>query len=53
MVNEKGYERETNCSGIVRTSSRLLRGQRMHRTGRICIHANELAAAWPDPPTLI
>ena len=35
------------------TSSRLLRAQREQRACCICVHANELAAAWPDPPTLI
>ena len=52
MLNERGYERETNCSGMLRTFSRLLRAQRVHRTYRICVHANELAAAWPDLATL-
>ena len=51
MVNETVYERQTNCSEIVMTSSSLLRAQRVHRTGRICVHANEYASAWPDPPT--
>ena len=53
MLNEREYERETNCSGILRASSSLLRAQRVHRESFICVHANELAAAWPDPPTLI
>ena len=53
MLNEKGYEQETNCSEMLKTSSRLLRAQRVHRACRICVHADELAAAWPDPPTLI
>ena len=53
MLNERGYERETNCSGMLRTSSKLLRAKRVHRACRICIHANEFAAAWPDQPTLI
>ena len=53
MLNERGYERETNCSGMFRTSSMLLRAQRVHRACRICVHANELTAAWPDSPTLI
>ena len=44
-VNERGYERETNCSGMLRTPSRLLRAQRVHRACRIFVHANELAAA--------
>ena len=30
MLNERGYERDTNCSEMLRTSSRLLRSQRMH-----------------------
>ena len=53
MLKKMGYERETNSSGMLRTSSRLLRAQRVHRACRICVHANELAVAWPDPPTLI
>ena len=53
MLIERGYERETNCSEMLRTSSRLLRAQRVHRACCICVHANELAAAWPNPPTLI
>ena len=53
MLNERGYERETNCSVMLKTSSRLLRAQRVHRASRKCVHANELAAAWPDPLTLI
>ena len=53
ILNERGYERETNCSGMLRTSSSLLRAQRLHRAYCICVHANELAAVWPDPPTLI
>ena len=53
MLNEKGYERETNCSEMLSTSSRLLRAQRVHRACCICVRANDLAAAWPDPPTLI
>ena len=53
MINEMGYERETNWSGMLKTSSRLLRAQRMHRACYICVHANELAAAWPESPTLI
>ena len=51
MLNERGYERETNRSGMRRTSSRLLRAQRVQRACRTCVHANELTAAWPDPPT--
>ena len=38
---------------MLMTSSGLLRAQRVHRACRICVHANELAAAWPDQPTLI
>ena len=53
MLNERGYERETNYSGMLKTSSRLLRAQRVHRVCRICVHADEIAAAWPHPPTLI
>ena len=53
MLNERRYERETNCSGMLRTSSRLLRAQRVLRACRICHHAHELAAAWPDLPTLM
>ena len=53
MLNERGYERETNCSGMLRTSSKLQRAQRVHRTYRTRIHANEPATAWADPPRLI
>ena len=53
MINERGYERETNISGMLRISSRLLRAQRVHRAYSICVHTNDLAAAWPDQPTLI
>ena len=53
MLNERGYERETNCSGMLRTSSKLQRAQRVHRVCRIRIHANEPATAWADPPKLI
>ena len=42
MLNERGYERETNCSGMLRTSSKLLRAKRVHHACRICIHTNEL-----------
>ena len=49
MPNERGYERETNCSGMLRNSSKLQRAQRMHRACRIRIHANEPATAWADP----
>ena len=31
MVNERGYERETNCSEMLSNSSRLLRAQRVQR----------------------
>ena len=30
MLNERGYERHTNFSGILRSSSRLLCAQRVH-----------------------
>ena len=53
MLNERGYERETNCSGMLRTYSKLQRAQRVHRACRIRIHANEPATAWADPPKLI
>ena len=53
MLNERGDERETNYSGMLRTSSRLLRPQRMHRACRIYVYANEPAAAGPDPATVI
>ena len=53
MLNERGYERETNRSGMLRTSSKLQRTQRVHRACRIRIHANEPATAWADPPKLI
>ena len=53
MLNEKGYERETNFSGMFRTASKLQRSQRVQRACRIRIHANEPATAWVDPPTLI
>ena len=53
MLNEKGYELETNSSGMLRTYSKLLRAQHVHRECRICVHANELSAAWLDPPILI
>ena len=48
MLNERGYKREMNCSGMLRTSSELVRAQRIDRACRICVHANELAAAWPE-----
>ena len=49
MLNERGYEREINCSGMLTTSSKLQRAQRVHRACRIRIHANEPATAWADP----
>ena len=53
MLKERGYEREINCSGMLRTSYKLQRAQRVHRACRIRIHVNELATAWADPPKLI
>ena len=53
MLNERSYERETNCSGMLRTSSKLLRAQRVHHECRICVHANELEVEWADQPILI
>ena len=53
MLNERGYERDTNCSGMLRTSSKQQRAQRVHRAFRIRIHANKLATAWADRPRLI
>ena len=53
MLNERSYERETNRSGMLRTSSNLQRAQRVHRACRIRIPANEPATAWADPPRLI
>ena len=53
MLNERGYEHETKCSGILRTSSKLQRAQRVQRACHIRIHANEPATAWADPPRLI
>ena len=53
MLNERGYERETNYSGMLRSSAKLQRAQRVHRKCRIRIHANELAIVWADPPRLI
>ena len=53
MLNESDYEREANCSGMLRTSSKLQRAQRVYRACRIRIHANEPATAWADPPRLI
>ena len=48
MHKETGYKRETNCSGMLRTSSKLQRAQRVYRACRIRIHANEPATAWAD-----
>ena len=42
MLNERGYERVTNCSGMLRTSSGFLRAQRVHRACCTCVHANEM-----------
>ena len=42
MLNERGYERETNCSGMLKTSCKLQRAQRVHRACRMRIHANEV-----------
>ena len=53
MLNERGYERETNCSGMLRTSSTLQRAQRVHQACCIRIHANEPPTAWADPLKLI
>ena len=53
MLNERGYERETNCSGMLRTSFKLQRAQRVHWACRIRIHANEPATVLPDPPRVI
>ena len=53
MLNERGYERETNCSGMLKTSSKLQRAQRVHRACLIRIHTNEPATDWADPPKLI
>ena len=53
MLNERGYERETDCSGMLRTSSKLQRAQHVHRACRIRINANEPATAWADPPRLL
>ena len=53
MLNERGYERETNCSGILWTSSKLQRAQHVHRACRKRIHASEPATAWADPPRLM
>ena len=48
-----GCERESNCSGMFRTSSKLQRAQRVHVACRIRIHANEPATAWAETPTAI
>ena len=53
MLNERGYERELNCSGMLRTSFKLQRAQRVHRACRKSFPANEPATAWADPPRLI
>ena len=53
MRNERGYECETNCSGMLSTSYKLQRAQRVHRACRIRIYANEPTTAWADPPRLI
>ena len=45
--------RETNCSGMIRTSTKLQRAQHMHWVCHICIHANERATACADTPRLI
>ena len=37
--NERGCERESNCSGMFRTSSKLQRAQHVHVACRIRIHA--------------
>ena len=53
MLNERGYERETNYSGMLRNSSKLQRAQRVHQASHVHIHVNELATEWADPPRLI
>ena len=53
MLNERGYERETNCCGMLKTSAKLQRAQRVHRACRIRIYANEPATSWAEPPRLI
>ena len=53
MLNERGYERETNCSGMLRPSTKLERAQHVHRVCHIRIRADEPATAWADPPRLI
>ena len=53
MFKERGYERETNCSGMLRTSSNHQRVQHVHVACRIRILANEPATAWADVPTEI
>ena len=53
MLNERGYERGTNCSGMLKTSSKLQRAQRVYWVCRIRVYANELETAWVDTPKLI
>ena len=53
MPNRRGCVGETNCSGMIRTSSKLQRAQDVHRVCHICIHSNEPATAWADKPRLI
>ena len=53
MLNESRYERETNCSGLLRTSTKLQRAQRVHQESRISIHATEPATTWADQPRLL
>ena len=43
--------RESNCSGMFRTSSELQRAQRVHVACRIRIHANEPSTVRTDTPT--
>ena len=50
-LNERGCERESNCSGMFRTSSKLQRAKRVHVACRIRIHANEPTTARADTPT--
>ena len=43
MLNERGYERETNCSGMLRTSFKLQRAQHVHQACRkLCEHVRLL-----------
>ena len=51
MLNERGCERDSNCSGMFRTSSKLQRAQCVHVAFRMGIHANEPSTAWADTPT--